>query len=104
MTARCLLPVGCRPAGARAQGPRWTLVKRCEEKKHTLVHFVWVWRLVVRPDGYIPATVQEALLHVFLGEVAASELVRAVVAFPCADAVAGVPAHRPYPPVPCRAS
>ena len=32
MTARCLLPVGCRPAGARAQGPHWTLVKRCEGK------------------------------------------------------------------------
>ena len=47
---------------------------------NTLVHLLWAWHLVTPPDGYIPATVQEALLHVFMGEQAASALLRDVTA------------------------
>ena len=43
------------------------------------------------PDGYIPATVQEALLHVFMGEREASSLLRVVVAL----TQPGPPAPRP---------
>ena len=32
------------------------------------VHLLWAWSFAVQPDGYIPATAQEALLHVFLGK------------------------------------
>jgi len=49
---------------------------------NTLVHLLWAWQLVTMPDGYIPATVQEALLHVFMGERAASALLRDVAALP----------------------
>ena len=47
---------------------------------NSLVHLLWAWHLVTPPDGYIPATVQEALLHVFMGEQAASALLRDVTA------------------------
>ncbi|CAE7722283.1 unnamed protein product [Symbiodinium sp. CCMP2456] len=57
--------------------------------QNTLVHLPWAWQLAALPDGYIPATVQEALLHVFMGEREASELLRAV------DALT-----RPGPPAP----
>ena len=43
---------------------------------NTLVHLVWAWQIVTMPDGYIPATAQEALLHVFMGERAVSELLQ----------------------------
>ena len=56
---------------------------------NTLVHLPWAWQLAALPDGYIPATVQEALLHVFMGEREASALLRAVVAL-----------ARPRPPSP----
>ena len=45
---------------------------------NTLVHLPWAWGQFVFPDGYIPATAQEALLHVYLGESAAAHLVQQV--------------------------
>ena len=36
--------------------------------QNAYVRLVWVWHQVVQPDGYVPATLQEAILHVFLGE------------------------------------
>ena len=42
----------------------------------TLVRLPWVWVQSVQPDGYIPATAQEAFPHVFFGESAASNLVQ----------------------------
>ena len=41
---------------------------------NTSVRLLWAWQMVILPDGYIPATVQEPLLHVFMGETAASAL------------------------------
>ena len=43
---------------------------------NTLVHLPW--GEFVLPDGYIPATAQETLLHVYLGESAAAHLVQQV--------------------------
>ena len=65
---------------------------------NTLVHLLWVWQLVTMPDGYIPATVQEALLHVFMGERAASALLRDVAALPRngLPPVADDPPPQPY--------
>ena len=65
---------------------------------NTLVHLLWVWQLVTMPDGYIPATVQEALLHVFMGERAASALLRDVAALPRSGLppVADDPPPQPY--------
>ena len=64
------------------------------------VHLLWAWSFAVQPDGYIPATAQEALLHVFLGEAAASELVQQTSAPPAATSTdAPAPAvHPPQPP------
>ena len=44
----------------------------------TMVHLPWAWGQVVLPDGYIPATAQEASLHAYLGEPAAAQLVHQV--------------------------
>ena len=64
------------------------------------VHLLWAWSFAVQPDGYIPATAQEALLHVFLEEAAASELVQQASAPPAATSTdAPAPAvHPPEPP------
>ena len=63
---------------------------------NTLVHLVWAWQIVTMPDGYIPATAQEALLHVFMGERAVSELLQQLAAVHSRGApVLGPPAQRP---------
>ena len=59
----------------------------------TSVHLLWAWQIVTLPDGYIPATVQEALLHVFIGEMAASALLQEVAALHRARA--GPPTRAP---------
>ena len=60
---------------------------------NTSVHLLWAWQIVTLPDGYIPATVQEALLHVFMGEMAASALLQEVAALHRARA--GPPTRAP---------
>ena len=62
---------------------------------NTSVHLLWAWQIVTLPDGYIPATVQEALLHVFMGEMAASALLQEVAALHRARA--GPPTRAPAP-------
>ena len=47
---------------------------------NTLVRLPWAWRFAALPDGYIPASAQEALLHVCLGERAAASLLQEVAA------------------------
>ena len=59
------------------------------------VHLLWAWQIVTLPDGYIPATVQEALLHVFMAETAASALLLEVAALHRARA--GLPTRAPAP-------
>ncbi|CAE7829188.1 unnamed protein product [Symbiodinium microadriaticum] len=62
---------------------------------NTSVHLVWAWPLVTMPDGYIPDTVQEALLHVYMGERAVSELLQQVAALNRR----GAPVPGPPPPL-----
>ena len=47
---------------------------------NTQVHLAWAWRFATLPDGYIPASAQEALLHVYMGERAAASLLQDVAA------------------------
>ena len=63
------------------------------------VHLLWAWSFAVQPDGYILATAQEALLHVFLAEAAASELVQQASA-PAAATSTDTPAPAVHPPEP----
>ena len=58
---------------------------------NTSVHLVWAWQIVTMPDGYIPATVQEALLHVYMRERAVSELLQQVAVLHRREAPASVP-------------
>ena len=57
-------------------------------------HFLWAWQRLTLPEGYIPATAQECLLHVFLGEREASALVQAI----SAQAVPNQPPAQPTAP------
>ena len=47
---------------------------------NTQVHLAWAWRFATLPDGYIPASAQEALLHMYMGERAAASLLQDVAA------------------------
>jgi len=65
---------------------------------NTLVHLPWAWRFAALPDGYIPASAQEALLHAYLGERAAAALLQEVTASHQNRLPAPAPAAPPHPP------
>ncbi|OLP83903.1 132 kDa protein [Symbiodinium microadriaticum] len=65
---------------------------------NTLVHLPWAWRFTALPDGYIPASAQEALLHVYLGERAAASLLQEVAASHQNPPLAPAPAAPSHPP------